>query len=64
MTLLDPPAGPIPVDHHRPLPLAGQVWWRVETGELEVFDRVPTGDGAESAPVHSYSVRAGAFRPQ
>lgn len=61
MTLLDPPAGPIPVDHHRPLPLAGQVWWRVETGELEVFDRVPTGDGAESAPVHSYSVRAGAF---
>jgi hypothetical protein len=51
----------IPVDHRRPLPVDGRTWWRVEVGELEVFDRGPDADGAEGAPVHLYSVPAGAF---
>ena len=61
MTLPIEQAQSIPVDHRRPLPVDGQTWWRVEAGELEVFDRGPGADGAEDAPVHLYSVPAGAF---
>jgi len=66
MTLPAEQAQSIAVDHRRPLPVDGRTWWRVETGELEVFDRGPSGDGAGGAPVHLYSVPAGAFllRPE